>query len=175
MKRGKYFISEFKDEYFFHGGVGIIDAESILEREGFVPIRQPFANSYSIRSKMYRLLHSLTVIYTIERDAVVVFIHPHYARLDRWMVGKLAKKKRRLICFVGGIDGLKDGDPRLLQQEIRFFQQFNYFLLNNQSMANWFGQQIPGKISEQLQFFDFHSQPVARMRTNNGTIVFAGY
>jgi hypothetical protein len=174
MKKGKYFISEFKDEYFFHGGVGIIDAESILEREGFVPIRQPFANSYSIRSKVYRLVHSLKVLYTIERDAVVVFIHPLYARLDRWLVAKLAKKKRKLICFVGDIDGLKDGNPRLLQQEIRFFQKFNYFILHNQSMTNWFKQQIPGKICEQLQFFDFHSQPIARMRMNNGNLVFAG-
>lgn len=174
MKTGRYFISEFSNSYFLHGGIGIVDAETILKREGFVPIVQPFANSFSLRAKLARFLYSLKILITIERNAVVVFIHPLYARLNRWLIKKLARTGRQVICFIGDIDGLKDGDQSLLQKEIIFLKRFNYFILHNLSMAKWFKQFLPGKSFELIQFFDFLAKPMDAMRTNNGPIVFAG-
>jgi hypothetical protein len=174
MKTQRYFISEYASEYFFHGGIGIIDAEKILERNGYIPVRQPHHYSFSLRAKLARAWYSLKILSSIKKDAIVVFIHPMHARLNKWLCRKLAKKVRRCICIIGDIDGLKDGDDVLLKREIDELRAIKYFILHNQAMVNWLNQTLPGKSTESIEFFDFLSTPNDGMRINNGAIVFAG-
>src|SRR5689334_10258955 len=124
MTAQRYFISEYANEYFFHGGIGIIDAEKILERNGFMPIRQPYHNSFSIRAKLARLWYSFKILSSVKKDATVVFIHPLHARLNKWLCRRLAKKVSRCICIIGDIDGLKDGNDALLKKELDEFSHF---------------------------------------------------
>jgi len=174
MKAQRYFISEYASEYFFHGGIGIIDAEKILERNGFIPIRQPHHYSFSLGAKVARVWYSLKILTAVKKDAVVVFIHPLHARLNKWLCRKLAKKVIGCICIIGDIDGLKDDDDALVKNEIEEFRAVKYFILHNQAMVNWLNDTLPGKSTEVIEFFDFLCNRNDKTRINNGPIVFAG-
>ena len=174
MKAPRYFICEYANDYFFHGGIGIIDAEKILERNGYVPIRQPYHYSFSIRAKLARLWYSLKILSSVKKDATVVFIHPLHARLNKWLITRLTKKVSRCICIIGDIDGLKDGNDTLLKKEIDEFSRFTFFILHNPAMVSWLNQVLPGKNCEVIEFFDFLAPPNMGTRMKNGPIVFAG-
>ncbi|HYJ38607.1 MAG TPA: hypothetical protein VEV87_08310 [Chitinophagaceae bacterium] len=173
-ERPLYFISEYAEDYFFHGGIGIIDAERILEQQGFQPIRLPFHFSFSLWAKLSRLWYCVKLIFSIERNAAVVFIHPLHARLNNWLVSFLNRRKVMIICMIGDIDGLKDGDRKLLEHEIKLLSRFQYFIVHNQGMLDWLNAYIPGRKAELIEFFDFLTSPASRQLLVEREIVFAG-
>jgi hypothetical protein len=169
-----YFISEYSEDYFFHGGIGIIDAERVLQQQGFQQIRLPFHFSFSLWAKISRLWFCLRLAFSMEREAVVIFIHPLYATLNKWLVKTLNRKKVRVICMIGDINGLKDGNRELLAREVRQLSHFRYFIVHNQGMLNWLHHSIPGTTAEAIEFFDFLTPPVKRQASQEKEIVFAG-
>ncbi len=173
-KQPSYFIQEYAEDYFFHGGIGIIDAERVLERLGFIPIRLPHHFDFSFWVKLSRFWYCLKLLAKIERNAIVVFIHPLHARLNRWLINRLRKKKVMVICMIGDINGLKDGDTQLLNYEIQQLKAFEYFIVHNQGMLDWLNTALPGKTASITEFFDFLTPPVDRQQHYDKSIVFAG-
>ena len=173
-KRPLYFIREYAEDYFFHGGIGIIDAERILESQGFQPIRLPHHFNFSPWAKLSRFWFCLKLILNLERDTIVVFIHPLHARLNKWLINSLHRKKITVICFIGDINGLKDGDPQLLKEEIGQLSKYQFFIVHNQGMLNWLNQVLPGKKAAMIEFFDFLTPPLKKQKKVDKKIVFAG-
>src|SRR2546421_3069182 len=170
-----YFIREYAEDYFFHGGIGMVDAEKILIREGFKTIRLPFHFSFSLRAKVARLVFCLKTFISLPDHAVVVFLFPLHARLAKWLIKMLSHKKNtRIICFIGDIDGLKDRNKVLLQEEAKELRRFRFFILHNQGMLNWLKQVVPNFKWEMIEFFDFLTSPAKKERRKDKTIVFAG-
>jgi len=169
-----YFISEYADEYFFHGGIGIIDAERILERNGFAPIRLPHHYSYSFAAKMARFWFVFKTLMSVKKHSVVVFIHPLHARLNKWLVRMLARKNVRMVCMIGDINGLKDGDASILKSEIELFRKFKYFIAHNQGMSDWLKKLVPEAQITTIEFFDFLTDKVRPSSVRDSSIVFAG-
>jgi len=173
-KRPSYFIQEYAEDYFFHGGIGIIDAERILEKLGFTPIRLPQHFNFSFWAKLSRFGYCLKLLFKMERNSIIVFIHPLHARLNKWLINRLRKKKMKVICFIGDINGLKDGDLQLLNFEINQLKDFGYFIVHNQGMLNWLNSALPGKRASMIEFFDFLTPPVRKQLFYDKKIVFAG-
>jgi hypothetical protein len=173
-ERPLYFISEYAEEYFFHGGIGIIDAEQVLQEQGFHPIRLPFHSSFSPWAKFSRLWYSLKIIFSLNEHAIIAFIHPLHASLNKWLLRMLNKKKVRIICIIGDINGLKDGDRDLLKKEIKELNRFNFFIVHNQGMLDWLNDTMPGKKAEMMEFFDFLSTESRPPAARDNVIVFAG-
>ena len=172
--RPLYFIREYAEDYFFHGGIGIIDAERILENQGFCAIRLPHHFDFSLRSKVSRFLFCTKQLFTIPHNAVVVFIHPLHAKLNRWLISQLRKKKVTVICMIGDINGLKDGNSEVLDAEIRLFKHFNFFVVHNEGMLTWLNATVPGRKASMIEFFDFLAPPGKGSQKINKKIVFAG-
>jgi hypothetical protein len=175
MKR-KYFIEQFLKEEYLHGGITGVDAEKVLLAKGFVPVLFPHHHSFSIKAKLGRLFYLLKKSCTIKSGSVVVFISPVYAKMSRLLLSLLRKKKDvEFICFIADINGLKDGDERLLKKEIRFFRQFKYFIVHNEKMKEWLQKDVSaGAVAAMVEFFDFFTKPVILQREFSFDIVFAG-
>jgi glycosyltransferase involved in cell wall biosynthesis len=170
-----YFIREYAEDYFFHGGIGIIDAERILIRQGFKPIRLPFHFNFSLKAKVARLLYSWKTFITLPDNAIVVFLFPLHARLAKWLIKMLSNRKSiRIICFIGDINGLKDGNERLLKKELKELKRFRFFIVHNQGMLDWLHKIVPDCQTGKIEFFDFLSSPVMNEHTKDNLIVFAG-
>lgn len=171
----KYFIRQYSFTEYSHGGVGYTDVETTLENEGFQPVTFPCHNQFSIKAKLVRLFFLIKTFFSIRRKSIVVFIFPSYAVMPKILLWLLRLKSGiKIICFIGDIDGIKDGDNEKLKKEIRQLNHYQHFIVHNAAMQRWMEQQIPGAKSEVIQFFDFLTKPFEEKRSVSGAIVFAG-
>ena len=170
-----YFISEHPNQDLTHGGIGPADIETILIRNGCIPIRFPFHFDFSLKAKIGRFYHLVKLFFTIRSHSVVVFQHPLYARINSLLLQILRLRKSiTVICLVADIDGLKDGDNDLLEKEKRFFKNYEHFILHNPNMEKWFRTFHPKAFFSFLTCFDFLTKKGTVARSKSKTIVFAG-
>ena len=171
----KYFIQEHLHRKVNDGGIGNADAEKILLLNGCKPIFFPAHYDFSFFGKIRRLIYLLKMLLSIPPRAFIIFQFPLYARINRVLVKRLLKRKNIcLACFITDIDGLKDGNEKLLKKEIKELRHFRYFIVHNQSMENWLADQFLFKFAGQLEFFDFLTPPSEVTRHRSNEIVFAG-
>lgn len=174
-KYKKYFIRQYSFLEYMHGGIGFVDVETIMMNEGYQPIEFPCHDQFSWKAKWLRLLYLIKTFFTIKGPTVVVFIFPVYAGMIRWLLKLLKKKKGvRIICFIGDIDGIKDGSREGLKADIRRLQRYHHFIVHNAAMQQWVEQHIPGANTAAIHFFDFLAKPYNDERTLSRDIVFAG-
>lgn len=173
-ENNKYFIQQYSQQEYQHGGIGYVDAEKILLDMGYQPILFPYQTGFSLIAKISRFLFLLKTLIRIKKGSVVVFLFPVYAKMNRLLLRRLSKKDIRIVCFVTDINGLKDGSYDLLKKEIEFFRRFNYFIVHNDKMLAWLKKQVPGAVAFPIEFFDFLTLPATRVNSFSYDIVFAG-
>jgi hypothetical protein len=175
-ERKKYFIQQYLQEEYLHGGVGGTDAERVLFAKGFEPILFPHQKRFSLFAKISRFFFLARMLFTIENGSLVVFLFPVYAKMNKLLLNWLRIKKGiHIICFIADINGLKDGDDKVLSAEIAFFRQFRYFIVHSEPMKVWLHQYVsPGVKVTTIEFFDFLTTPVNAVRHISFDIVFAG-
>lgn len=171
----KYFIRQYSFLEYMHGGIGFADAEAILEKEGFQPIAFPCHDQFSGRAKLTRLFFLLKTFFSIRGPAIVVFIFPVYAGMAKLLLWLFSLRPGvHIICFIGDIDGIKDGDNTQLEAGIKLLQRYRYFIVHNVAMQQWVEQHIPGSKTAAINFFDFLAKPFEGQRIFSGDIAFAG-
>lgn len=171
----KYFIQQYLQEEYLHGGVGGTDAERILLAKGFEPVFFPFHHEFSLRAKISRFWFLIKTFFAIKKGDVVVFLFPVYANMNRLLLKWLRQKDTRLICYIADINGLKDGNDELLKEEIEFFRQFSYFIVHNDKMKEWVHARVSAHCkTASVEFFDFLTKPVNRQPGISHDIAFAG-
>jgi hypothetical protein len=174
MKK-KYFIQQYMQQEYLHGGVGYTDAERILLSKGFDPISFPHHYSFSLKAKISRFFFLLKTVRTIKKDSVVVFLFPVYAKMHNLLLSLLQSKNIQCICFIADIDGIKDGNEKLLQKEINFFRKYRHFIVHNEKMKEWMLENVSAECSGvSIEFFDFLTKPFSGERHLSFDIVFAG-
>lgn len=174
QSRKFYYIQEHLHRRVQHGGIGNIDIERILIQNKFIPIVFPGQDDFSFVNKIRRLLYLLKIIFNLKRNSVVFYQFPLYARMHQLLVRALPLKGVKLICFIIDINGLKDGDPKVLRQELRELKRNRYFIVHNEKMKAWLKERVPGAKVSTIGFFDFLAQPFYNERSMEPVIVFAG-
>lgn len=170
----KYFIQQYSQQEYRHGGIGYVDAEKILLSMGYRPVLFPYQADFSLKAKIGRFRYLLRTLREIKKGSTVVFLFPVYAKMNRLLLRLLSKKKIKIICFLTDINGLKDGDEKLLRQETKFFRRFSYFIVHNEKMKQWLEEQAPGARSVTIDFFDFLTNSITMVNSLSFDIVFAG-
>jgi hypothetical protein len=174
-RQERYFIQQYMQENYQHGGAGFVDAEKILMSLGFQPVLFPCHHIFSIRAKLTRLLFLFKMFFAIKKNSVVFFLFPVYARMNLLLLKWLSTKNVKIVCYIADIDGIKDGDEELLRKEISFFKRFKYFIVHNERMKDWLCKNIPGdRHAVMISFFDFLAKPFQGQRRLSSNVVFAG-
>lgn len=174
-ERKKYFLQQYLQLEYKHGGVGGTDAERILLSKGFEPVLFPHQHSFSFAAKITRFLFLVRLLFRIKKGAVIIFLFPVYAAMNRILLNWLRKKDVTIVCFIADINGLKDGDRKVLKGEVAFFRQFSHFIVHNDVMKEWVNLHVPAPAQVvTIGFFDFLTEPVNKEREISGNIVFAG-
>lgn len=169
----KYFLRQYSNENYWHGGIGYTHMETILAEEGYIPVELPTA-SVPVFSSLLRLVKLLSIFARAKRQDEWVFVYPVYGRMNRWLLNLLIKKEVKITGIVGDIDGLKDNDEKKLKKDIAFLHRLPALIVHNSAMDNWFRSNgYRGKTSS-LQLFDFLAKPVTGEREISNTVVFAG-
>jgi len=157
-----------------HGGIGNHDIDVILEREGYRPIRFPSGNSSGPLAKLKRLGFLCHLVMTLPSDAVIAFQYPVDAKMAEWALNVLNNRRRKIICIVTDIDGIKDSDEKKLKQDLKRLKKFRYFIVHNPFMQQWLQQYgVEGTFSR-LILFDYLTteEPVVRERSFD--VIYAG-
>lgn len=171
----KYFLQEHLHRQVVHGGIGNIDAEKVLLSKGFLPVCFPCMDDFSLPAKWKRLWFLLRTWFTLPAGSILVFQFPVMPRMHQWLIRLLGwRKSITRLCFITDIDGLKDGDDLLLEQEKKMLRRHTYFIVHNQAMENWLKSVVPNSTVAQISFFDFLASPVSTVRRNSYEVVFAG-
>ncbi|WEK34471.1 MAG: hypothetical protein P0Y53_18445 [Candidatus Pseudobacter hemicellulosilyticus] len=171
----RYFIQEHLQETVQDGGIGYVDGERILVREGFQPIHFPRHHDFSFTAKLVRLLFLLRCWWGLPRHSIIVFQYPLYAGMNKLLLSALRLRPSiRVICLLADINGLKQGDAGLLRREVHLFRRYHYFIVHNEAMRSWLLRQVPDAQTEITGFFDFLASPVQAPGRLSGEIAFAG-
>lgn len=171
----RYFIKEQYDDVYYHGSIGNADIEEVLLQEGWTPVHFPHHDKASLATRMLRLIYLFRILGTIRSGDTVLFQHPVHAGMHRLLLKLLRKRKQvTIICIVSDINGIKYGNPALLEQEIAELARYRYFIVHNESMRTWLNTRLPGKVSATLEFFDYLTKPINRTRQKEPTIAYAG-
>lgn len=170
----RYFIRQYSQLEYRHGGIGYADAERILEKEGFVPVTFPHHHDFSFIAKINRFFYYTRQLLSIKKNSTLVFLFPPYARLTTLLVNRLLKKGVKCICFIADINGIKDGDNAELAKEIGFLKQFRHFIVHNEKMKDWLKENVPESQAASIEFFDFLASPAISQPVFSQEIVFAG-
>jgi len=121
------------------------------------------------------MLFLLKMFFIVERNSIVFFLFPVYARMNLVLIKWLSKRNVKIVCYIGDIDGIKDGDEELLGKEIRFFSRFKYFVVHNKRMTEWLHENVRGdRHAVMIRFFDFLAVPFQGQRHLSSNLVFAG-
>ncbi|MEO8406048.1 MAG: hypothetical protein ABI480_15680 [Chitinophagaceae bacterium] len=171
---GRYFIQQYSQQYYEHGGIGYVDAERILLAEGYEPVFFPYDHDFSFKAKRARLAYLFRILFTLPKGSIVVFLFPVYARANRLLLSILGLKKIKGICFITDINGIKDGNASILKKEIRFFRHYKYFIVHNAKMQQWLDRVVPDNRSSSIEFFDFLANKLTVINKFSFDIVFAG-
>ena len=170
-----FFIQEHKGRTPMHGGVGNTDIESILLTKGFQPILFPYHESFSIKAKIFRLIHLFRLLLSVPSNAIVIFQFPLYARMNKFFLKWAGlKKKLTVICLIADIDGLKSNNPELLKTERTALLDFRFFIIHNNTMQHWLKEFIPDAKTARIEFFDFLAESFKGERKKSFEIAFAG-
>lgn len=170
-----YFIQEHLHRQPRHGGIGNKDIEKVLLAVGYIPIQFPGIYSSSLFTKVRRFWYLVRIACTLPDNAVIIFQHPLYAGIHRALVRYVAAlRKVSFLCIILDIDGLRDGDPSLLNQELALFKRMDYLVVHNNKMAAWLRARGVEKPSANLQFFDFLARAVEIPRTKSPVVAYAG-
>jgi len=172
---GKFFVQEHLNKTAVHGGIGLVDIERILLREQYTPINFPYHHEFTARAKFFRVLYLLQTLFRIPSGSTILFQFPMYAGMNKMLVRLLRfRYSITIICLVADINGLKDGNERLLQKELVQLRRHRCFVVHNERMERWLSKQVRQSRFSRLVFFDFLAIPARIERSKSHTIVFAG-
>ena len=177
-KPNKYFIQEYlQSAEVYHGGVGNKDIEKVLLKNKFQAIQIPYHFDFSLKAKALRLGYIIKKIRSLPVKSIIVIQWPLYAVLNKVLINFILKFRRdiKIICILSDINGLKDGDKKILSSEIAFFKKLEFFVVHNDSMKSWLLQFNSRAKVSLLNFFDFLVDSPNNQVLKNDSIVFAGF
>ncbi|RYY85283.1 MAG: hypothetical protein EOO15_17430 [Chitinophagaceae bacterium] len=160
----------------FHGGIGNQDAETVLLRAGYQPIRLGDEYNFSLLAKLRRMLAARKLLRQLPQGATLVFQWPLYARLHRLLIQRIVTHRPdiKIVCYLTDINSIKDLSAIASLEEIRFFKPLRYFIAHNEAMRNRFMRSRLNSWCSTISFFDFLTPPVYGEREPGYEICFAG-
>lgn len=164
-----YFLQQYLNGAYDHGGIGFVDIEKLLFTYLFIPI--------SLKSTHFilRIFEMMKLYFKLNKQDTIYFIFPVYAKMNTLFLKLLAYKKCNIICVYGDSDGLRHVDEKLLKNELNFISFFNNIIVHNETMASWLQKQYPEKNIQSLCLFDYLTPQQQKNNRQKGTeIAFAG-
>lgn len=172
MQKGNtYYLKQYADQQYRHGGVGYSDAEKIVAEMGFLPLQLPVAGPLV---RIRRFWQAWRISQNLSAGDTVFVVYPVYGRMDQWLLKRVKQKGIKLIALVADIDGLKDEDAKMLEQDIKLLSIFDAYVVHGAAMEKWVLTCVKKAPVTQLEFFDFLAPVNTAVRVSSNQVAFAG-
>lgn len=166
--RKRYYLQQYSQTEYWHGGIGYAHVEELLERDGFIPI------SFPPEGYLARLFSLIRWSSKLQPGDLLALVYPVYPTLYNWLLRAAKAKGVELLVIIGDIDGLKDDDAVQLKKDIHFFREQKRVLVHNEAMAAWMHSVGVNARLESIDFFPFLAMPATKDQPASEAIVFAG-
>lgn len=146
--------------------------EAILDELNFTKIS--LNDNNSLTGKFASLIKVFKHATNLDRRSAVIFHFPVHSSKNKLLLTMLAKKHTTTVAIVVDIDGLRDKNNSLLNNEINLLKNFDYIIAHNDAMKKFLQETLPDKKILTIDIFDYASvtQPAAHPFSTD--ICFAG-
>jgi hypothetical protein len=169
---GRYYIKQYPNKGYRHGGIGYTDMEMVINNEGYQSIVfYEGTGWFAIATRWWQMRKKAK---ELTPASTIVCLLPVYARMNRYFIDQIAGKGHRIVFILADIDGLKDGRAKKLKAELRLMSLSKYFIVHSNAMAAWLKSQIPLAKTAVIGPFDFLTPVITKQRTKSEIVCFAG-
>lgn len=165
----KYYIAEAPDEQLQTRSIIRRMNEGILDDIGFTALNFRHTKGWPGLVKISRFFDAVTMALKIRKGDEVLFHFPLQAKMYQFFLAVLKWRGIATMALIIDIDGLKDKNEILLQEEIAVLKNFKWLIAHNQSMKHFLLQYLPGASIVCINLFDypFNDQSSERRLSNN--------
>ena len=148
--------------------------EKILKAAGCKPLVFKYGDKKVVLYKILRVIQCCQMAFSLPKDSMVLFHFPLQAAVYSWLLQLLQLRGISTVALIIDIDGLRDNDIKLFEQEIKLLNKFSLLVAHNAAMKNKLLQQLPYSKICCIEMFDYpvkFSLPVVK---KSNTVCLAG-
>lgn len=170
----KFFVSELFPDQQYNAAVGRKDIETSLAAWSFTKI--DFAegrNGFGSKLKVYKSLFS--AVNKIRSGDIVFFHLPLYSRVKQIFLHLIRRKGAVCIAYVNDLEGLRDQNPTLLQNELQILSKFYGAVVLNEKMTGFVSERCPHLKLSELIIWDYLLKEIPHSnRVKSREVAFVG-
>jgi hypothetical protein len=164
----KFFVSNPLPDAEFTAGVARKDAEAILLSSGWKALSFHVSTKNNFFTKIARIWKAIGMSYRCPKASIVLFQLPVMTKAEWFLLNRLKTKGVELVGLIHDIDGLRDGNEILLEQELERMKAFTCLVAHNSVMRFWLEEKLPYNRILSLDLFDYPCpafEPVVRQQS----------
>jgi len=169
-----YYIAEIFKDKIYTAGIVRKHQELIMDAAGFKPLKFKSSFSGQIVLKILRVIQCPKMAFSLPAKSTVYFHFPFLAAVYGLLQKILHWRGIKTIALVIDIDGLRNGDPVMLQQELRALKNFSVIVAHNPAMKTYILSQLPGANVLCIEVFDYNNSHAIAERKLSNQVCFAG-
>ena len=169
----RYYVSELYPHALHTVGILREDLEVLLAEGGYLKIQ--LKNSISIVNKCKQYAKAFTLAIQLPKNSVVFFHFPLRSRVIRFFLSLIKKRGICIIGFIHDLEGFRDKDKKILEEELFWLQYFKVIIAQNKVMKNWVDARLPQLAVISIDFYDYLAKEFqCKPRFISNEIAFAG-
>jgi hypothetical protein len=170
----KFFVSELYPHALFTAGILREDIETVLQKSGYQTLHIDNQDG-SITARIGSYVKAGMALRELPPGSLVFFHFPLRSRVIRNFFDRVTQQGSHTIAYVHDFEGLRDGDSRLLQKELKQLGAFAIILAQNETMQAWIRKQTGNQQVISIESYDYLLEEIpGGHRHKSFEIAFAG-
>ena len=169
-----YFVAESFEQHLYNAGIVRIHQEKILKLADCKPLFFRYSDKKTVLHKIVRIIQCFRMAVSLPKHSKVLFHFPLQASVYSLLLTLLQLRRIATVALIIDIDGLRDNDNKLFEQEIQLLKKFSLLVAHNAAMKNFLLEQLPSSKISNIQVFDYPVKTSLRVIKKSNTVCFAG-
>ena len=169
-----YFVAEAFEQPLYNAGIVRMHQEKILRAEGCTPLVFKYSDKQAVWYKILRVIQCCRMAFSLPKHCKVLFHFPIQASIYSWLLTILQLRGISTVALIIDIDGLRNNDNILLEQEMKQLKKISLLVAHNTAMKERLLQQLPSSKISCIELFDYPVKISLPVVQKSGTVCFAG-
>ena len=169
-----YFVAETFEPHLYNAGIVRRHQEKILKVAGCKPIVFKNGDKKAVWYKLLRIIQCCRMAFSLPKHCKVLFHFPLQAAVYNWLLTILQLRGISTVALIIDLDGLRDNDNKLFEQEIKLLKKFSRLVAHNSAMKNKLLLQLPCSKICCIEMFDYPVKISLPAIKKSNTVCFAG-
>ena len=169
-----YFVAEAFEQPLYNAGIVRMHQEKILRAEGCTPLVFRYSDKQAVWYKMLRVIQCCRIAFSLPKHSKLLFHFPLQASIYSWLLTILQLRGISTVALIIDIDGLRNNDNILLEQEMKQLKKISLLVAHNRAMKEKLLQKLPSSKISCIELFDYPVKISLPDVKKSNTVCFAG-